>query len=309
MATHNFQIFDEYMSDIDTDAEYLAESQRIHGVTPGLASPEMHNKLYRQCSVMAYAIASVVAARGYNATDSDPAALIDAIQRTFAFSVNGNTPNASGAITSIRPLDAWPVGSVFITMSTASPATLLGGGTWVKIEGKYIVAADSNYTVDGATTYGANTKNVPLVSHSHTFTTGSAGSHSHDVTGDTGGAGSHAHGGGNLKVVGTFGTGASTPSLFKADTSGAFTNAGTDGKKYASGNTSTNDRTSKIKLDTAGHWSGKSATVADHTHEIDIDTSSAGAHTHGGTTASAGTSASFDVRPLTIAVYMWRRTA
>ena len=90
MATHNFQIFDESLTAIDTDQEYLAESQRINGVTPGLAAPKLHNKLYRQCSVMAYAIASVLAQRGYDVTDSEPGGLINAIQRSFAGSVNGN---------------------------------------------------------------------------------------------------------------------------------------------------------------------------------------------------------------------------
>lgn len=129
MATHNFQIFDESMTDAMTDVDYQTDSQRTNGVIPGVANPLLHNKLYRQCSVMAYAIAQTIVARGYSIDDSDPVSLVNAIQRTFAFSVNGNVPNASGAVTAVRPIDAWPVGSIFITMSNTNPATLLGGGT------------------------------------------------------------------------------------------------------------------------------------------------------------------------------------
>lgn len=41
-------------------------------------------------------------------------------------------------------LDAWPVGSVFIAVVSTSPATLLGGGTWVAFAaGKVLVGIDS----------------------------------------------------------------------------------------------------------------------------------------------------------------------
>ena len=308
MATNNFLIFDESLTAIDTDQEYLAESQRLNGVTPGLASPKMHNKLYRQCSVMAYAIANVLAARGFNADDSDPAGLVNAIQRAFAFSVNGNTPNASGAVTAVRPIDAWPVGSLFMTFDNTNPASLLGGGTWVQIKGRYLLAADTGDTVDGSTTVGAHTKNVPLVSHTHSFTTGSSGAHTHGVSGTTGGAGGHSHTRGSMNIVGTFGTGNKTPMLFRNDTSGAFYNSGTNGNKYGGDNTD-NDRTSKVTLDASRNWTGSTSAVANHTHSFSVTSGSSGSHTHSGTTGSSGTSASFDVRPASIYVYMWRRTA
>lgn len=42
------------------------------------------------------------------------------------------------------PLDAWPVGSVFVTVSATSPVTLLGGGTWVAFgAGRVLVGLDS----------------------------------------------------------------------------------------------------------------------------------------------------------------------
>lgn len=43
-----------------------------------------------------------------------------------------------------NPLDAWPVGSVFIAVVSTSPATLLGGGTWAAFgAGRVLVGLDS----------------------------------------------------------------------------------------------------------------------------------------------------------------------
>lgn len=303
MAEHNFHIFDESMTSIDTDAEYLAEGQRINGVTPGLASPKLHNKLYRQCSVMAYAIASVLAARGFNAMDDDPATLVDSIQRAFAFKVNGAQPDGHGYITSVRPIDAWPVGSLFMTFDNTNPAKLLGGGTWVQIKGKYLLAADTGNTVDGTSGVGAHTKNVPLVAHTHSFTTGSAGGHTHYVSGTTGDAGSHSHTRGTMNITGTFdgnvndGQSKKTGAFYY--TGQPFT--GSDGGGQIPGGV--------IGFDASRSWTGSTSSVGDHTHSFGATTGNNGAHTHSGTTASTGTSASFDVRPASVYVYMWRRTA
>lgn len=303
MATNNFLIFDESLTAIDTDQEYLAESQRLNGVTPGLASPKMHNKLYRQCSVMAYAIANVLAARGFDADDADPAGLVNAIQRAFAFSVNGNVPNASGAVTAVRPIDAWPVGSLFMTFDNTNPASLLGGGTWVQIKGRYLLAADTGDTVDGTTTVGAHTKNVPLVSHTHGFTTGSAGAHTHGVSGTTGGAGGHSHTRGSMNITGYHDAGDDDTGY----SGGAFyfSSRATSHNQHSLGGTSN----AVAMFDASRNWTGSTSAVANHTHSFSATTGSAGSHTHSGTTGSSGTSASFDVRPASIYVYMWRRTA
>lgn len=312
MATNNFLIFDESLTAIDTDQEYLAESQRLNGVTPGLASPKMHNKLYRQCSVMAYAIANVLAARGFNADDSDPAGLVNAIQRAFAFSVNGNVPNASGAVTAVRPIDAWPVGSLFMTFDNTNPASLLGGGTWVQIKGRYLLAADTGDTVDGTTTVGAMTKNVPLVSHTHGFTTGSAGAHTHGVSGTTGGAGGHSHTRGSMNITGYIDASPDdNEALTNAD---AFSTGGalSISKRVTNstgGDSSGNVGYNRIDLNAANGWTGSTSAASNHTHGFSATTGSSGSHTHSGTTGSSGTSASFDVRPASIYVYMWRRTA
>lgn len=46
-------------------------------------------------------------------------------------------------------LAAWPVGSIYMSMQATSPATLFGG-TWVRIENRFLLGAGSGY-VAGAT--------------------------------------------------------------------------------------------------------------------------------------------------------------
>lgn len=298
MATHNFQIFDESMSDTMTDIDYQSDSQRTNGVIPGVANPLLHNKLYRQCSVMAYAIAQTIVARGYNADDSDPVALVNAIQRTFAFSVNGNVPNASGAVTAVRPIDAWPIGSIFITASSSDPATLLGGGTWVRIQGKYLLASSSSYTAGQS--YGSMTKTLSvanLPSHTHGFTTGSAGSHSHSAS--TGSAGNHSHTRGSMNITGA--TGAALQDY--AYPSGAFYINGGNVPEAENGNWGPN----RINFDASRSWTGATSTTGAHTHSVTVNAN--GAHTHTGTTNGTGSGTAFNVMPESIAVNVWQRTA
>ena len=301
MATHNFQIFDESMSDTMSDIDYQSDTQRTNGVIPGVANPLLHNKLYRQCSVMAYAIAQTIVARGYNADDSDPVALVNAIQRTFAFSVNGNVPNASGAVTAFRPLDAWPVGSIFITASATNPATLLGGGTWTQIQGKYLLAASSTYTLGSS--YGSMTKTIStsnLPSHTHGFTTGSAGNHNHSAS--TGSAGNHSHTRGNMNITGGF---QSVDMGGREPAYGAFS----DYQQPNANNPKQGDNGIDIHVDfdASRSWSGSTSTTGAHTHSVTVNSN--GAHTHTGTTNATGSGTAFNIMPESIAVNVWRRTA
>ena len=79
----NFKIFDENASNIMSDSDYNADTQRLDGVVPGLASSALHNKLFRQTSVMATAIAEALSNAGYTIDDSDYAGIVAAIEATF----------------------------------------------------------------------------------------------------------------------------------------------------------------------------------------------------------------------------------
>lgn len=80
MAVNKFQIFNQAMNNSNTysDSEYVADIQRKDGVRPGVALVGLHNKLYRQTTVMPYALGEFMGSLGYDAVDSgDGKALAD----------------------------------------------------------------------------------------------------------------------------------------------------------------------------------------------------------------------------------------
>lgn len=81
-------------------------------------------------------------------------------------------------------LKIYPIGAIYMSTSSASPASLFGG-TWTSISGYFLYATTSNVGSTG----GSN--DAVVVANSHTASTSSAGSHSH--TASTSSAGSHTH--------------------------------------------------------------------------------------------------------------------
>jgi len=86
----------------------------------------------------------------------------------------------------------YPVGSIYMSTVSTSPATLFGIGTWVAIEGKFLIGADGTYT--NGSTGGAATKTLTtteLPAHTHgagTYSAVSNGSHVHSLGEDQDGA-------------------------------------------------------------------------------------------------------------------------
>lgn len=86
-----------------------------------------------------------------------------------------------GTMVQYTPLDAYPVGSVYISEEPISPA-LLFGGTWTQITDKFLLAAGSTYTAGssgGSATHnhaknaaGQSLSNVKNVSGSYVVSTG-----------------------------------------------------------------------------------------------------------------------------------------
>lgn len=91
MASTNFLVFDEGKQNMMSDGDYSANTQRARGVTPGIAYPNLHNKLYYQVSVMAKAIADFMVAQGANASDEDVEQLTDDISNAFTNFVDNKT--------------------------------------------------------------------------------------------------------------------------------------------------------------------------------------------------------------------------
>jgi microcystin-dependent protein len=88
-------------------------------------------------------------------------------------------------------LDAWPVGSIYLSISDSNPATIFGGGTWVRFaEGRVIIGVDSGQTefdtveeTGGEKTHILSTGELPnhyhQINHDHASVTSGGGAHSH----------------------------------------------------------------------------------------------------------------------------------
>lgn len=83
----------------------------------------------------------------------------------------------------------YPVGSLYMSINSTSPAILFGG-SWAAIENRMIIGASTTYAV-GNTGGSATTtiSNANLPTHVH-----SVGAHSHELNSHTHSIGSHGHG-------------------------------------------------------------------------------------------------------------------
>lgn len=177
-------------------------------------------------------------------------------------------------------LAAHPVGSLYWTSSSDNPATTFGGGTWVQIKDKFILAAGDTYTngdTGGSATVTLTTDQIP--SHTHSGTTDDGGvDHSHGFSGTTGGGGGHSH----TVYTGVINVGGSTP-YGTSYYGGAYGTVQT-------GNTNYQDN---------------------HYHSYSGSTGGASAynHKHGFTTGSVGGGQAHNNMPPYIVKFCWERTA
>ena len=84
---------------------------------------------------------------------------------------------------SFDKLEIFPIGSIYTSINSTSPATLFGG-TWEQIQGRFLLSANSSYTAGstgGAATITLSTANIPSHNHSVSITSNSTGSHEHSL--------------------------------------------------------------------------------------------------------------------------------
>lgn len=76
--------------------------------------------------------------------------------------------------------ECYPVGSIYISMNSTSPATRFGG-TWVQITNKFLYCTNSSKTTGGSSTTGGHTLSInEIPSHGH-----GQDSHQHWIWGGT----------------------------------------------------------------------------------------------------------------------------
>lgn len=275
MANTNFKIFAESASDTMTDSEYSADPQRIGGVEPGLAKSNLHNKLYRQATIMAAAIAQVMAERGFDAMDNDYNGLVAGLKQAFVYSVNDKKPGADGNV-DYRLLslnDVYPVGSIYMSVNATDPSSLFEGTTWQQIAGgRCLIGADANYkagTMGGDATVTLALNQIPA--HGHTATAGSNGTHKHNR--------------GSMEITGSLCQGNYENNF----TSGAFYQDGSMGGPCAH----KGDWRYLAKFQASRAWTGETSEEGNHTHSVTIN--------------SAGDGQAHNNMQPYLVVYIWKR--
>lgn len=154
-------------------------------------------------------------------------------------------------------LACYPVGSIYMSTNSTSPATLFGG-TWTALDqGRVLIGAGPSHPA------GETGGSEALQAHTHTASSTAVGDHAHTASGSTSNAGSHTHTmyfacGGNHRGC-----------INAAD--------GSNRDCYA--------------FDTP------MAAAGDHAHSFGVTTSGSGAHNHSITVNSAGSGNSGNMQP------------
>ena len=199
-----------------------------------------------------------------------------------------NRENAVAALSNSLVDRIYPVGSIYMSMNSTNPATLLGGGVWEALPtGRVLVGAGTGYTAGGT---GGN-KTVTLTvdqmpSHSHANTLAAAGGHSHsrgsmEITGNIMGDA--------INSIGD--SGYANALVFHAE--GAFWNTLVTGS-FAAYTPTGSQNTWRNNFAASRTWAGATSTVANHNHTI--------------TNASTGGGSAVNIEQPWLAVYMWKRT-
>lgn len=289
MAKSNFRVFAEGVTpaNIQSDNEYETDSQRVSGVVPGIAVPSLHNKIYKQATIMAAAIAQVIVQAGFDAMDDDYTGLVSNLRKTFVGSVNSIKPDANGNIDltsvleNIRRMTYPRIGDVIMTKNPENPSVKYTGTTWELLEEKTFIMSAGN-TAKVGEKGGRNT---------HTSTVSEMPSHTHGYT--MGLAGGHDHGRGNMEIEGEFNADDSAFGRHanSTPTSGAFLEGRSipfDQESSSGGNGA------RMRFLASRSWTGRTSYVEAHNHTLSIN--------------ATGSGQAWDIRPKYIALYIWIRT-
>lgn len=224
-------------------------------------------------------------------------------------------------------LDAYPVGSIYMSVNSTNPQTLFGG-TWERITGKFLLAATDNGSsgasqaagrTGGAASVTLATGNLP--SHKH-----SVGAHAHGLNEHVHSVGAHSHGlnSHTHSVPALSGTAASNGShrhkIYFAPRASGYTNAAFGYYYQANGSVAKSDAEADCGIIAGGAHTHTVTTVANTTGQASGSTANSTAFNSGkasGSTANStafdsgatGSGTAFSIVPPFLSVYIWKRTA
>lgn len=188
----------------------------------------------------------------------------------------------------------YPVGAVYISVNSTSPASLFGG-VWERLKDTFLLANGDTYAAD--TTGGSATKTITvnnLPAHNHTVN--SSGAHTHSAT--TSSNGNHTHTRGTMNITG-YHDAADDDTNYRG---GAFyfTSRSTTHNNQQTGGSAN----AVVNFDASRNWTGATSSNGAHTHTVSL---SGGEHTH--TTNNTGGGTAINIMPPYTTVYVWKRTA
>jgi len=112
-GTNNFKEFNSSLTNIESDSSYNTDTTRINGVGTGMASSLLHNKLFRQASVMVTALAQFIANTNNNVSDTSLANLITAMTTAIASKNDLNTWALNKTVADTGTANSYKVSSGF----------------------------------------------------------------------------------------------------------------------------------------------------------------------------------------------------
>ena len=269
-----------------------------------------------------------IAANGPSGTVKSPSADTSETYWKPIIFANGRHPDPDHLLQPavLQVLQAvYPVGSIYCSYGSTSPAVLFGFGSWTKIEGRFLLGANSTYglgSTGGSATVTLTINQIPshnhsastasAGSHTHTVTTASAGAHTHTVSGtaastgnhshtitvNSGGAhshtassnsaGAHTHTRGTMEITGSISSTDPDEALIYADyltVTGAF-RVGAGVIAQAIDSQTPGTVRQSVDFAASRAWKGETSSAGAHSHTITVN--NGGAHAHTASAANNG---------------------